>query len=138
MALKPLKYLSVALLFAVSSCTYNQYTTVRGGYDDLYGGRYDDAVAQRGSSPQRGVDRNSNPDYQGEYGDNAELAEQFTDQYYDENYITARNIQRNVSRDIGYNAGFVDGYYAGRNSGFYNRFYGYPMSGFNIGFHLGV
>lgn len=138
MILKPFKYSAVALLFAVSSCTYNQYTTVRGGYDDLYGGRYDEAVAVRGESSQTNYDRNSNPDYKGDYNDNAEL----TDQYYDENYITARNIQRNVSNNVGYNSGFVDGYHAARNDMFFNRYAGgfYPMYGysrFNIGFSLG-
>ncbi len=125
------------MLFAVSSCTYNQYTTTRGGYDDLYGGRYDDAAVVADNRSALPMDYNTNPDYQG--GSDAAA----TDQYYDENYVTARNIQRNVSNQVGYNAGFTDGYFAGRNAGFHNNFYGgmfpswgYP--GFNVGFRMGM
>jgi hypothetical protein len=138
MTMRSLKYLSVAMLFAVSSCTYNQYTMTGGGDDDLYGGRYDEAVVVAGNRSALPSDYNTNPDYQG----GSESAEA-TDQYYDENYITARNIQRNVSNEVGYKAGFTDGYFAGRNAGFNNSFYGgmfptwgYP--GFNIGFRMGM
>lgn len=134
MTIKSLKYLSVAMLFAVSGCTYNQYTTTRGGYDDLYGGRYDDAGVVADSRSAQRVEENGNPDYQGNT-----QSEDVVDQYYDEDYITARNIQRNNSNQVGYNAGFADGYYAGRNRGFYNgmnSMWGYP--GFNIGFGMGM
>lgn len=137
MTMRSLKYLSVAMLFAVSSCTYNQYTMTGGGNDDLYGGRYDEAAVVAGNRSVLPADYNTNPDYQS--GESAEA----TDQYYDENYVTARNIQRNVSNQVGYNAGFADGYFAGRNTGFYNNFYGgmYPSwgyPGFNIGFRMGM
>ena len=136
--MRSLKYLSVAMLFAVSSCTYNQYTMTGGGNDDLYGGRYDEAVAVAGNRAARPSDYNTNPDYQA-----GNESAQATDQYYDENYVTARNIQRNVSNQVGYNAGFTDGYFAGRNNGFYNNFYGgmYPSwgyPGFNVGFRMGM
>ncbi len=137
MTMRSLKYLSVAMLFAVSSCTYNQYTMTGGGTDDLYGGRYEEAAVVAGNRSALPTDYNTNPDYQS--GESAEA----TDQYYDENYVTARNIQRNVSNQVGYNAGFADGYFAGRNNGFYNSFYGgmYPSwgyPGFNIGFRMGM
>lgn len=133
MTIKSIKYLSVAMLFAVSGCTYNQYTTTRGGYDDLYGGRYDDPVVVAGNRSSQGVERNGNPDFQGDYAN-----EEVVDQYFDENYITARNIQRNNSNQVGYNAGFNDGFLAGRNAGFFggmNSMWGYP--GFNVGFGMG-
>lgn len=139
MTIRSIKYLSVAVLFAVSGCTYNQYTASRGGYDDLYGGRYDEPAVVAGERSARRADPNVNPDYQAE-----DASPEVVDQYYDENYVTARNIQRNTSAEVGYNAGFTDGYYAGRNNGFFNSgFMGgmYPMwgyPGFNVGFRLGM
>ena len=133
------KYLAIIALFTVSSCTYNQYTTVRGGNDDLYGGSRE-AVAVNSNRESTNYDPYRNPDY-------AEVPDQAlegTDQYYDENYVTARNVQRRVGADVGYNDGFVDGYYAGRNTGFNPGFYNsmYPMFGygsrFSIGFRIGM
>ena len=132
------KYIAIVALFAMSGCTYNQYTAANGADDDLYGGgREAVAVASNQSSGYTG--NTNNPDYPISNPDSYEG----TDEYYDENYLTARNIQRRSGGQVGYSDGFSDGYYAGKSAAFNRGFYNsmYPMYGYNrfsLGFSMGM
>lgn len=138
------KYFSVAALFGAWGCSPNQQVTNNTViYDDLYG-RPAETVAVAGAPSKKGANANeySNPDFAVATDEINAANGVSNEDYYDENYVTARNYKWDKSAFNGYDIGYNDGYSnAIRNTAFtpFNSFGSfYPMSGFSMGFGMGM
>ena len=148
------RYLTMAALLGIWSCSSSRQTAQNTGeVDDLYGSSSNavvyagnssspSSVAQRptqryGRQQQQRFNRNTNPDYsptddQQGYNNNS-------DEYYTE--LSARKLNRGLSPDPGWNDGSASAYNSGFSNGYNSALsssYGFSNPGFFGGLGLGL
>jgi len=150
------RYLTMAALLGLWSCSSSRQTAQNAGeVDDLYGSSANAVVYAGNSSDVSSVarrptqrydrqqlrNRSTNPDYvpTEEQGYNAN-----TDEYYTD--LSARKLNRGLSPDPGwsddgtnaYNSGFVNGYNSAQTSAYSWNRWGFNNTGFYNGLGLGL
>jgi len=149
------RYLSLAALMGIWSCSSSKQTAQNAGeMDDLYGNSGNAAVYASNSSDyssvapqqsrrQQRLSRNANPDYVDDQQYNSNGSNN-TDEYYAD--LSARKLNRGLSPDPGwndtgtnaYNSGFVNGYNSATTSAYSWNRWGFNNTGFYSGLGLGL
>jgi hypothetical protein len=155
------RYLSLAALLSIWSCSSSQKTAQNAGeVDDLYGNSGNAAVYASNSSDyssvapqtsrqqqrfdrQQRASRNANPDYVDDQQFSSTGGSN-TDEYYTE--LSARKLNRGLSADPGWNdtgtnaytSGFANGYNTAMTSAYSWNRWGFNNTGFYSGLGLGL